>query len=765
MSVRPATNLTRANFCKIVVFFFCLISIEATLACNNSSSSSSNAGPPAQIAPTGGSGQSASVGTAFQNPLSATVEDSKNNPVSGATVTFTAPASGASATFQAGQTTDTETTNMNGVAMSHAFTANATQGQYTVTASVTGVSTTVSYTLVNSAPAAVGLTSGYGQGTLINTAFAPLEVTVTLQGVPQNGVTVTFTAPSSGASGVFTGSSPLTATATTNQKGVATAPAFTANGTTGVYQVTATASNSPTPATFDLVNVSSTSSPFAAGNYVFSLAGTDANASYYNIAGVFSVDTNGLISPAGGYQTFADLTYSTAHEPIAGGGALVRTSDGDVRIVLNTENHNIGVGGSGEEMFDAALVSGSKAFLTEFDSWATASGELDAQTLPTTTDTPCAIMPCSYAFLVSGQSPGQSLSPFSMGGIFKVSAANTISGGVFDAKNDRTPSEDVGISNGIFTTIDSLGLLQFTLNLDALASDVEFDGYIIDSNHIRLIESGGELGDVTAGIALGQTGSNLGGVCTSGASYVLGLNGYDTNGIIQVAGLFTMPNSTPGSSITGLINYNDLTGTGTQEPLTIAGGSCIPDTTYLGRVSTSMTIADSHVTPNVQLYVTGDTDGDVLALTLDSTDTSAGHGFQQTGSSFGAGSFNGNYAFDATGANKISSSVTSEDEFDAVGALTANGKGAISGSGSVDLNWIFNTGVTTGLSISSGSYTASSNGVFTGGFTGLDAGSSSTSDAFVFYLVDTAGASGSTSRVIAIETDTNQLSLDFLEQQ
>ncbi len=46
-----------------------------------------------------GAGQSATVASAFANPLVATVTDQYGNPVSGVTVTFTPPGTGASGTF------------------------------------------------------------------------------------------------------------------------------------------------------------------------------------------------------------------------------------------------------------------------------------------------------------------------------------------------------------------------------------------------------------------------------------------------------------------------------------------------------------------------------------------------------------------------------------------------------------------------------------------------------------------------------------------
>jgi hypothetical protein len=67
---------------------------------------------------------------------------------------------------------------------------------------------------------------------------------------PLSGVSVTFAAPGTGASGTFGGS----ATVTTNGSGVATAPTFTANSTTGSYTVTATATGVSTPANFNLTN-------------------------------------------------------------------------------------------------------------------------------------------------------------------------------------------------------------------------------------------------------------------------------------------------------------------------------------------------------------------------------------------------------------------------------------------------------------------------------------------------------------------------------
>ena len=99
-------------------------------------------------------------------------------------------------------------------------------------------------------------TAGTPQSAAINTAFSTaLKATVKESNIAVGGVSVTFTAPVSGAGGSFSSSS----TVTTDGSGVATAPTFTANGTAGTYNVTATLVGTSLTATFSLKNTASTS--------------------------------------------------------------------------------------------------------------------------------------------------------------------------------------------------------------------------------------------------------------------------------------------------------------------------------------------------------------------------------------------------------------------------------------------------------------------------------------------------------------------------
>src|SRR5262249_51580332 len=65
-------------------------------------------------------------------------------------------------------------------------------------------------------------------------------------------VTVTFSAPGSGASALFGGP----ASVLTNASGIATSPTLTANSISGIYTVNAAVSGVATPAQFSLTNVS-----------------------------------------------------------------------------------------------------------------------------------------------------------------------------------------------------------------------------------------------------------------------------------------------------------------------------------------------------------------------------------------------------------------------------------------------------------------------------------------------------------------------------
>jgi hypothetical protein len=198
--------------------------------------------PATQVSVVGSATQSAVAGKTFASPLTVSVTDPYGNAAAAnTTVTFTVTpaANGALATFPGGLLADTALTSLVGGVDEAStalipLTANTKLGSYTVTATVAGGTVAAKFTLTNTADPVVNAP----QSASVNTTYSrPLFALVTDGfGRPMSGVSVTFIAPASGASGTFAGK--LTATAITNAAGLATAPAFTANTRAGSFVVT-----------------------------------------------------------------------------------------------------------------------------------------------------------------------------------------------------------------------------------------------------------------------------------------------------------------------------------------------------------------------------------------------------------------------------------------------------------------------------------------------------------------------------------------------
>lgn len=127
--------------------------INSTTTNSNTLTFNTVPGTATTVTVSSGASQSATVGAAFGAPLVALVSDSAGNPVSGVTVTFTAPSSGASGTFANSTATTTAVSGSDGKATSSAFTANTTAGSYSISASASGT-TSASFALTNNPAAA-----------------------------------------------------------------------------------------------------------------------------------------------------------------------------------------------------------------------------------------------------------------------------------------------------------------------------------------------------------------------------------------------------------------------------------------------------------------------------------------------------------------------------------------------------------------------------------------------------------------------------------
>lgn len=208
-------------------------------------------GEPAKVEVVSGTPQSATVASAFAQPLTVKVSDADGNPVPGATVSFTAypAAGGATATLSAAAVSTSAT----GEAQV-AATAGTVAGAHTVTAQTAGGAHSVAFTLTNVAGAAARIEAdarSTPQAAQVGAAYAqPLVATVTdAHGNAVAGVKVTFAPPASGATAALSA-----ATGDTNAAGQVSVN-VTAGQTAGAFAVDAAAAGVASPAAFMLRNL------------------------------------------------------------------------------------------------------------------------------------------------------------------------------------------------------------------------------------------------------------------------------------------------------------------------------------------------------------------------------------------------------------------------------------------------------------------------------------------------------------------------------
>jgi len=626
----------------------------------------------------------------------------------------------------------------------------------------TGSGTATTYTAPSAVPSgntvtvkATSVTDSSKSAAAIITITAPASVAVTLSPAPSflqvgggagftafvsndaanAGVTWAVTCGSSGC-GSLSAASTASGAATDF-----TAPATVPTGNT--VTITATSVTDVTKSASAVVTVTSPLTTLADGTYVFSLAGQDIDngGSPYFVAGAFTL-ASGTIT--GGEQDFADYYALTLKNAITG-GSMTTTADGNLQITLNTDDTSGFVGVAGTETLNAVLVSGSRALISEFDSSGGASGTLNLQTSATA---PAG----GYAFFVTGVD--YMGCPASFGGVLNVDGTGTISGtgSVFDLNDCGSGASFQGepIDASTVSGPDAFGRIQLSVVMSTSGvGGIGLVGYVRDATHISLVENSNDVNDVffgtVGGTAFGQ-GANTGTFNTAsvaGSSFVFEGTGADVNFYSQVAGVLTT--NSDGTTVSGMLNFNDLTGTAAQTPVAVAGTYTVDAT---GRVTLLNLTDGANFTVNAQLYLDGHGKGTVA--TMDGTDVLAGLAYQQTGEgAFSAASLFGTYGLTARGID-----VNYLYELDAVGAVMADGVGALTGV--ADLNPVFGA-PTAGVALT-GTFTANASGVFSDGMAGLDVVNPSNADAFTYYLIDTTGA-------VAIETDPNQLTVGYLELQ
>jgi len=357
-----------------------------------------SAGPPAQISVVSGSSQTTLVGTAFANPLTAKVVDSRGDPVPNIQVQFAAPNSNpptnpATGTFPVNQQTIIAITGVTGEAASTTLTANNAPGNFIVLSSVVGNPgiTNASFALTNTplAPTITSFTPTSGQvGTSVvisGSGFIGTTVVrfngITSTNVVVNSATqITATVPTGATTGLISVTTPGGTVATTTNFTVTPSFAVTYSVTntldSGLGSLRQAINDANATAGNDIINFNFATGPgpykitlnsslpnilaaSSSGSLTITGLGAtsltiDANKNNFRI---FSIDSGGNLSISGVTVTGANIT--------GNGGAFNNSG-------ILTISNSILSGNSGDS--GGAIYSGNVSTLTVNNS--TISGNL-----------------------------------------------------------------------------------------------------------------------------------------------------------------------------------------------------------------------------------------------------------------------------------------------------------------------------------------------------------------------------------------------------
>jgi hypothetical protein len=471
------------------------------------------------------------------------------------------------------------------------------------------------------------------------------------------------------------------------------------------------------------------------GTYVYHLSGEDSTGPYF-VVGAFTVQ-GGVITA--GEQDFTDFSNENGATPnmLVPSGCSLATAGGNIQIVLDTGNTSIGV--SGIETLRGAPVSSSRVLISEFDTFAVATGSVDLQTS-------AAAPSGGYAFALHGLDETTAQNILVIGGILNFSGgALTVGNSVYDFNDGGTVGQAQAFASGSVTAPDSFGRITITLTPVSTVYLAQFalTGYIVGTNQIQILENQPDtLGADLGGVALGQ-GTNTGNfsqASVANSTYVHASSGDDLNGLITIAGGFSFGSS---GAVAGQLAVNDGTNfVGT----TITGGIYTVDPT--GRVTLQGVTLSSALTGlagpfGFQLYLDGN--GNALELGVDSFQATAGLSYLQTATS---SDFEGTYALAGQGFLPPSTANAPAPLWGAVGPVTVKSDAL---SGSTDYNAQGYT-ATSGVSLT-GTET-SSTGLLS--LTGLNGTSFTTANSYGYFPIDN-------TRVLAIEVDGETLGLLILE--
>jgi hypothetical protein len=344
------------------------------------------------------------------------------------------------------------------------------------------------------------------------------------------------------------------------------------------------------------------------GTYVFSTSGSDGSGYLFTMAGTITADGNGGIS-----------------------GGTIDINDSDIQLsapvqlfgqaISASSNYTVGVDGRGKInlvntplgtiVFDFVLNSSSGGLITEFDANGTGSGTIEAQSAAITQSQ----LEQSFAFSLSGFDLGDNL--LGGAGAFTLGSDGTIaSGGVYDFNDAQLPYVGQPLSGSV--TLGSGGS-SGTAQLSTVFGLLNFNFYVVDASHLKLIETDPLPYSVLSGDVFLQASIPTG-------TLVFTMAGYSTSsGPLALGGFMT--SSGAGQTTNGLEDAN-IGGTvsSAQLPFTL---------NYTAPVSgrSTMTLTNFAGPGTFAIYPSS---GGLLMEGIDSTAVASGIAYAQTNGALGA---------------------------------------------------------------------------------------------------------------------------------
>jgi len=425
---------------------------------------------------------------------------------------------------------------------------------------------------------------------------------------------------------------------------------------------------------------------FSAGNlngtYVVSISGFDftGNGSSFAIAGALTANGSGSLTgtiDVNDAALGASLSGASVQTGLAVTGNYTVSKDGrgagTITFTFDGVSQRFGI--------DFVITQNGSGLITRFDGNGTGSGTLDIQT----TASQSSLTALSFS-LAGADSGGLPLA--TVGGFTLDASGNIQTGtGFEDFNDDGGSSTDLALSGTLVLSSGTLGTAAFTTS-SGLGS-LSFDAWVIDSNHLKLIET-----DLTGNVLSGDAFSQQTSVTPGNFAYTLA--GFDSAKNPFVAG--GLMTAASGGGLTGIEDFNDSGATGSNSSVS---GSC---TLSAGRCQIAFT-GFSNGSGSLQTFqfAAYPSSGGILLLEVDNLGLAMGAAFAQSSTALAAPQ---GYGLNLTGIDlNTPSEVDDIAEFTAQ-AVGTNGSGSLNGI--IDINDGGPATPSGGASLGSSSYTPDS---------------------------------------------------------